>query len=47
MELYLVKNKISDEGAASLADALKHTTSLMELYLHHNRISDSGAEALA
>ena len=46
-ELYLEYNKISDEGAKALAEALKVNTALQELYLGGNNVSDEGAKALA
>jgi len=40
-------NQIGDEGAATLAEALKHNTSLTTLDLRGNRIGDEGAAMLA
>ena len=40
-------NKIGDDGAAALAECLKHNTSLTMLYLHGKGIGDDGVAALA
>ena len=40
-------NSISDTGAAALAQALHHNTTLEWLHLSENSISDAGAAALA
>ena len=45
--LYLPNNKISDEGATALAQALEGNTTLQRLDLDNNQISDEGATALA
>ena len=41
------EREIGDEGAISLASALKWNTSLLYLYLGNNEIGDKGAIALA
>jgi len=40
-------NVITSKGAAILADALKHNTTLEELDFHNNRVSDLGVHSLA
>ena len=45
--LDLSHNKISDEGAKALSEALKVNTALQWLGLDYNNISDEGAKALA
>ena len=45
--MILIKNKIGDDGAIALANALKGNTSLRHLFLSENNIRDNGAIALA
>jgi Ran GTPase-activating protein (RanGAP) involved in mRNA processing and transport len=45
--IYLSDNKIGDEGAAALADALKVNTFVTTIYLSRNEIGIEGAAALA
>ena len=45
--LDLCSNSISDQGAETIAAALKSNSSLTHLHLSHNAISDQGAGAIA
>ncbi len=45
--IYLGSNKIGDEGAKDLAEALKVNTSLEMIDLGSNKIGDEGAKDLA
>jgi Ran GTPase-activating protein (RanGAP) involved in mRNA processing and transport len=47
IRLDLGYNVITSKGAAVLADALKHNTTLEELDFHNNRVSDTGVHSLA
>ena len=47
ISLDLRSNRIGDDGASALGDALATSRSLLRLYLSWNRIGDAGAEALA
>ncbi|CAM4841326.1 unnamed protein product [Rotaria magnacalcarata] len=44
--LGLNENKITDNGAQQLAEALKTNKTLTHLYLHQNQIKDAGAQSL-
>ena len=46
VELFLVKNGITDLGLACLADALKRNRSLTTLHLSDNKFTDQGLELL-
>ncbi|KAF8929331.1 hypothetical protein BGZ52_002349, partial [Haplosporangium bisporale] len=45
--LDLESNSIGDDGAQTLAEALKTNNTLTTLYLEDNSIGDNGAQALA
>ena len=44
--IYLNDNKIGDEGAKAIGEALKVNTSLTEIDLGHNKIGTEGAKAI-
>ena len=46
-ELFLMSNRIGNDGAKALADCLKHHTNLQTLLLDSNKIGSDGAKALA
>ena len=47
MHLNLANNKLGDEGAEAIGNALKVNTTLLTLNFNLNKIGDIGAESLA